>query len=171
MEKEKPESFQLSAPPSHLMDLETAARSFGVTRQAFHRWNVAPVRAEGTRRLFNFAAVIDNRLQAAQEANTPADAEIDRLEARIALLREQIEHQRIRNQDTASEFVPAGAAESAMRAILSGIAEIVSRIPDDLDTEFPKVRAARELIDRQTQRSIEALRAAELETLQSEPEE
>ena len=171
MKENQPASLQLSAPPGHLMDLQTVAQSFGVSRQALHRWDVTPVRVEGTRTLFDFAAVLDNRLQAARNSDTPADSEIDRLEARIALLREQIEHQRIRNQDTRAEYVPHLAAESAMRAIMAGIAEIVSRIPDDLDTEFPKVRAARELIDRQTQRSIEALRAAELETLQSEPEE
>jgi len=171
MEKEKPESFQLSAPPSHLMDLETAARSFGVTRQAFHRWNVAPVRAEGTRRLFDFAAVLDNRLHAAQDADTPADSEIDRLQARIDLLREQIEHQRIRNESQAAEYVPAGAAESALQAIMAGMSEVVGMIPDDLASEFPKVQPARELIDREIRRCIEALHAAKLETLQSEPEE
>ena len=171
MEKEKPESFQLSAPPSHLMDLETAARSFGVTRQAFHRWNITPVRAEGTRRLFDFAGVLDNRLQAAQDADTPADSEIDRLQARIDLLREQIEHQRIRNEAQAAEYVPAAAAESALRAVMAGIGEIVSKIPDDLAGEFPKVQPAKELIERETRRCIKTLHAAELETLQTEPED
>jgi len=171
MNENKPASFQLSAPSSHLMDLETAARSFGVTRQAFHRWNVTPVRAEGTRRLFDLAGVLDNRLQAAREADTPADSEVDRLQARIDLLKEQIERERIRNEDTAAEYVPAGAAESALRALMAGITEIVSAIPDDLDAQFPKVRPARELIDREARRCIDALCAAELERLETEPED
>ena len=167
----EPESFTLTAPSCYLMDTDTCARSFHVSRQAFHKWSIQPVRIEGTRRLFDFAAVLRNRLEAAQEADTPADSEIDKLQARIDLAREQIERERIRNADAAAEYVPAGAAESALRALMAGVSEILTTIPNELNKEFPKIRPARELIERETRRCIQALYAAELETLEYEPEE
>ena len=162
--------FELTAPACHLMDLETAARSFGVTRQAFHRWNVTPVRIEGTRRLFDFASVIENRLQAAQDAATPADAEIDRLQARIDLLREQIEAQRLRNAEAEAEYIPAGGAAAALGALMTGVAGVLRHIPGDLLTEFPNLEPAGDNIGREIGRAIERIRAAAIETGDPESE-
>ena len=165
------EDFRLESPAAHLMTLSEMARSFNVSRQGFHAWGIQPVRKAGSRSLYNFANVLQNRLAAAQEADTPADSEVDRLQARIDLLREQIERQKIFNEDAAAEYVPTGAAEDALGALMTGVADVLNRIPDDLCNEFPKVRPARALLDQETRRCIRALHEAKLESREREPEE
>lgn len=167
----KNEDFRLEAPAPHLMTLSEMARSFGVSRQSFHAWGIQPVRKAGSRSLYNFASVLQNRLAAAQETETPDESEIDKLQARIDLLREQIERQKIFNEDAAAEYVPTGEAESALRALMTGVADVLSKIPADLCNEFPKVRPARALIEQETRRCTRALHEARLESLKREPEE
>ena len=162
--------FALTAPPSHLFDLETMAESMGLTRQGFHAWHVQPVRIEGRRRLFDFASVLENRLQAAQDDDTPADAEIERLQARCDLLREQIEAQRLRNAEDEREYIPAGGAAAALAALMAGLADVIRKLPGDVRDELPKIEPAEDLIRGQIERAADALRSACIEPPESEPE-
>ena len=156
--------------PNGLRDLTTMAASCGVSRQAFHRWQIEPEAAEGKRRLFSLAAVLDNRLNAAQQASTPADAELDRLDARAALLQEQIEAARIRNVEDAARYVPADAAADALAAILAGVAGVVERITDDVLAEFPDLEPKRDLIETEIGKATAALQSVRIETDNPEAE-
>ena len=165
----EPESFNLTAPPSHLMDLDTAARSFGVTRQAFHRWNVRPVRIEGTRRLFDFASVIENRLQAAGDADrTPDDAERDRLQARVDLLTEQLEAQRIRNRKARTQYARHEHAAAALQATVAAAAKVIETIPPAILKANAKTHQAGPVIAAGVDEAVAALRGAVIES--GEPE-
>ena len=157
--------FELQADPVGLMDLATAAKSFGVTRQAFHRWNVRPVRVQGTRRLYDFAAVLENRLQHADDADrSPDDTERDRLQARFDLLTEQLEAQRIRNQKARTQYATHEHAEAALRASVDAAGAIIQTIPTGILESIPKASPARQVIVAAADEAVAALHAAAMET-------
>jgi len=153
-----------------LRDLTTMASSCGVSRQTFHRWGIEPDSIEGKRRLFSLSAVLGNRLKAARQASTPAEAELDRLDARASLLSQQIEAARIRNAEAAGEYVPADAAADAMAAILTGVASVVEEITSDVLCEFPDLETERKLFDSEIRKASEALLSARIEAEQPEEE-
>lgn len=157
------EQFQLEPAPVGLMTLATAAKSFGVTRQAFHRWNVQPVRVDGTRRLFDMASVLRNRLDHAEQADrTVEDAELDRYQARIDLLTEQIEHQRLRNQAQRQRYAHHDVGEWAVRCSLDTAARIIEDIPSRVLSVTDKIAGAEPLLREETRKAAGMLRAAEI---------
>lgn len=156
--------FELTAPPAGLLTLDQAARSFGVTRQAFHRWNVQPVRVQGTRRLYDLAAVLQNRIEHAAEADrTPEDAEIDRYQARIDLLTEQLEHQRLKNQAQRQRYAHNAVGEWVLSHLMDQAARILEGIPAAVLEASPKATDAETLLTDEAGKAGEILRRAEIE--------
>ena len=162
--KPQQEEFQLEAEQIGLMTLATAAKSFDVTRQAFHRWGVKPVRAQGTTKLYDLASVLSNRLQHAEADRTPDDAERDRLQSRADLLIEQIEGQRIRNRQARTQYARHEHAEAALRASVDAAGEIIGTIPAAILESIPKASPARKVIVASVDEAVAALQAAGLET-------
>lgn len=164
----KPETFTLTAPPSHLMDLETTACSFHVSRQSFHRWNVQPVRVEGTKRFYDFASVIENRLKAAADGDrTPDDAELDRLQARSDLLVEQLEAQRIKNRRARTQYAKHEDVAAALQATVEAAAQVLETIPSKILDANAKTHQASPVIAAGVEEAVAALRAAVIESGES----
>lgn len=159
------DDFQLEAPPIGLMDLGTASRSFDVSRQAFHAWSVRPVRVQGTRRLYDLASILENRLQHAGEADRcPDDADRDRLQARVDLLTEQNEAQRIRNEQLRRQYARYDHAEVALRTCMDRAAEIIQTIPAAIFDAAPAAEPARQIVEASVDDAARALRSAILKS-------
>ena len=148
---------QNNSPPTR--SLQVMAESAGVSRQSFHRWQVQPEALDGKQKRFTLAAVLENRLQAAQRSSTPAEAELERLDARADLLSEQIEAQRIRNAEAEAEALPAPAVAAVVAAVLDQTAQIIEHLPNDMLDENPRLAQARGDIEVQVGKAASILRA------------
>lgn len=158
------EQFQLEPTPVGLMTLATAAKSFGVSRQAFHRWCVKPVRVQGTRRYYDLAAVIENRLEHAESADrTPEHAEIERYQARLDLLTEQLENQRLKNQAQRQRYAPGIVGEWVVANAMQTAARIIQRIPAAVLEVSDKIVSAESLLIEEAKKAGDVLRSAEIE--------
>jgi hypothetical protein len=150
--------FQLQAPNSdHLLTLQVAAASCDVSRQAFHGWRVRPARVEGTRKLYALRDILDNRLSAARAARSPADADRERLEARIALARAQIERERVLADQAAAQYAPRAEALSVIAAAFERARSIITDLPAALLDEHPKISGADDLIQREISKALQPL--------------
>jgi len=162
--------FELQPPnTSGLLSLELAAKSCGVSRQAFHAWSVEPARVDGSRKLFDLASIIRNRLEAERAARTPADQESERLAARLALLRERIERERIATAEALARYCDRPEAETALAAVLDAAASILEGLPARLAHDFPEIEPARALVDREIVKAAAALRSATLDDSPKRP--
>ena len=163
------EDFRLEAPRAGLMTLAVAAQSFNITRQCFHRWDVRPVRVQGTRRLYDLASVIQNRLEHAAEADqTPEDLDQGRLQARIDLLIEQIEGQRIQNDRARTQYARRDHAEAALSASMDAAASIIEKIAPAIFEAIPKAEPARQVVEASVDDAASALRGAVLKLSDSD---
>lgn len=163
MTEETPQ-FELTPPPAGLLTLDQAARTVGVSRQAFHRWQVRPVRTQGTEKLFDLACILENRLAAATESDrSPEDAEIDRLRARCDLLTEQLEHQRLKNQAQRQRYAPGPVGEWVLRHSMDQAARCLEGIPAAVLEVTDKTDGAESLLIEETRKAGAVLRAAAIE--------
>lgn len=153
-------SFSLSPQNAgHVLTLQEAAESCGVSRQAFHGWGVKPERVQGTVKLFTMAAILDNRLRAARQAQSPAETDRDRLEARRSLLLANVERERVLLAQAHERYAPVEFAQRAVSDALALAVEVLERLPTALLESHPKIAGAQALIQRDVQRAIEPLRS------------
>ena len=150
--------FQLQAPNhEHLLTVQQAAASCGVSRQALHGWRVQPARVEGTRKLYTLASILDNRLSAARAARSPADADRERIEARISLLTAQIERERVLADQAAAQYAHRAEALEVIEAAFERARSVITNLPDALLSEHPKIRGAGDLIRREISKALQPL--------------
>ena len=154
---ENPEFSLQSANATRLLTLQEAADSCGVTRQAFHGWGVRPERVEGNVKLFSLSAILDNRTKAIRQARSPAESDRERLEARLALLRAQIERERVLCDQASARYAPRSAAQEAVRNALAGAIDVLTDLPGALLEHMPKLEQIRPAIEKDVQRAIEPL--------------
>jgi len=145
-----------------LMTLEEAAQACGVSRQGFHSWQVRPVRVEGKNKFFDLASIVRNRVQAQQSARTPDDAECDRLSARLRLLRERIERERIQADQARERYCTRLEAEAVLAAFRDCAERILRQLPDRIHSEFPETAKANDLINTEVTKAANGLQSIEL---------
>lgn len=130
-------------PPKHWMNGKTAARSAGVSVQAFTAWGVEQVGAIGRERFYTVEAIVANRLARAEERRPvpPTQQDLDADTERVLLTREQRIGQELKNAQTRRELAPVDLIDWTLGRVGSQIAAILDSIPLKVKRLVPRMTA------------------------------
>lgn len=129
---------------SHWMNQTQAAKSCGISTQAFVKWSVKPVAKIGRENFYTFRDILDNRLahQAENHNSSYEDSDGGELEReRIRLTRAQAENLELKNEIARSEVAPIELLTHAISNGATQIAAILGSAPLNIKRQIPRLTA------------------------------
>tara|TARA_R110002049_G_scaffold309283_1_gene520076 strand:+ start:5700 stop:6209 length:510 start_codon:yes stop_codon:yes gene_type:complete len=129
---------------NHWINQSTAAKSCGVSCQAFTKWGVKPVAKIGRETFYLLSDVLANRLEHQAENLKPAydDPNASELEKqRIRLTRAQADNLELKNEIARNEVAPIELLTYTLSNGATQIAAILGSIPLNIKRQIPRLTA------------------------------
>lgn len=136
--------------PAHWLNQAATVRSCRVSPSGFAKWNVTPVARIGRHTFYEFADILENRLEAHSrrlEAQTPpaplppSDLVIAEREEKLRLTKAQADWQELKNAQTNRDLAPVKLIEYVVASAGRQISAILDALPLQLKKRNPKLTA------------------------------
>jgi phage terminase Nu1 subunit (DNA packaging protein) len=127
----------IEKPKEHWLTQQNMAKSLGVTVSAFARWEVEPVARIGKHAYYDVRAVLNNRLEKADQAGNTGDIETERLR----LTRAQAEGQEIKNELAKGRIAPIEIITQSLATVAGATAGILDSLPLNMKRQYPELSA------------------------------
>jgi phage terminase Nu1 subunit (DNA packaging protein) len=114
---------------------QNMAKSLGVTVSAFARWEVEPVARIGKHVYYDVRAVLNNRLEKADQAGNTGDIDAERLR----LTRAQAEGQEIKNELAKGKTAPMEIITLSLSTVAGAASGILDSLPLNIKRKFPEL--------------------------------
>lgn len=126
----------------HWLNQMQAAKSAGVSVQAFTKWEVRPVKRIGRQAFYEVKDILKNRLdhqaQTIKKSMDSTEAEgIDR--ERERLVRAQADSQEMKNEIMEGRYIPTDFGREVLAKVLVQVSGILNALPLTIKRKHPKL--------------------------------